>query len=709
MTVVVDDAVLGGLDALPAGPVLSAALEEVDPARLTGEEAAAWMRAWFRTRNHADFQLLRSIREACSARAGTTVRVDLDEFAPKIAAASLGWSATMACSKLDLAVGILERMPALGELMRRGELELVKAAAFVTGLEGLTDAQCAAVLAMLLGEAPELPLGQLRDRILAAGYEVDHVWGANRLAAATARARVSTETNPSGAVNVCGRDLDPALAQDATARLRALALAVRARVRRAGRKPALGFVEARVFVRLIDGTLAGADDAAVIDAVAAELTTAEGPTDPGPDDGPGDSGPGDGGPDDGGPDDGGPDDGGPDDGGPDDGGPGRTPGDGSDERGPDEDGPDDGLGNDGSEDSGRGDGAPGAGGPDDPRPDDSCPGNSGPEHNSGARRGSPEHSVEFAPGTAVGLRLSTLLGLDDAPGTLTGLGPVPTATARAAALARGAASWQVLVHDDDGHLTHLLVLRGPPGAARDPRHRRQTVQVTAPAELLHALATRARGGSDGGEVGELDLPGPRAVLCDAATSAWLARLREALVRSETADPDDHPATTTRDRDRRFPGARLAAWVIARDQTCVAPGCSRPAETCDLDHTLDRSLGGPTEAGDLEALCRHDHRSKHEGGWDYQQPEPGRFVITDPTGTRHLVESRVTDPRIARVDPGYAVAPDQPPPPPQEDWKPRRTRDGRITRQAHDTVARLARRRRAHEQRPPGRYDHDPDF
>ncbi len=124
---------------------------------------------------------------------------------------------TTACTRLDVAVGVLERMPALGERMRVGDLELAKATAFVTGLEGLTDAQCAEVLATVLDEAPELPLGQLRDRILDAAYAVDPVWAANRLAAATARARVTRESAPSGAVNLCGRDLPPDLAQDAAA------------------------------------------------------------------------------------------------------------------------------------------------------------------------------------------------------------------------------------------------------------------------------------------------------------------------------------------------------------------------------------------------------------------------------------------------------------------------------------------------------------
>ncbi len=330
MRAVYDEATLDRFSGLPTGPPLAAVLETLDPTTLDGQDTAAWMRAAFRVRNHADWLLLRSIREACSARADTTARVDLDEFAPKIAAASLGWSATMAATRLELAVGVLERMPALGEAMRVGRLEHAKAAAFVTGLDGLTDPQCRAVVAALLDQAPELTLAQLRERILDTAYAIDHVWAANRLAAATARARVATETAPSGAVNICGRDLPPELALQAKHRLRALALAVRARLRAAGRRVALGFIEARLFVRLMDGTHAGADDTQVIDAVTTELLN---PTQPTPDD----------------PDD--PDDGGPDGEGPD--------GPGPDDPGPDSpDGPD-GGGSDGPDASGPGDDEPG--------------------------------------------------------------------------------------------------------------------------------------------------------------------------------------------------------------------------------------------------------------------------------------------------------------------------------------------------------------
>ena len=792
MTVVVDEAALGGFDAQPGGPALAAAVEFVDPTTLVGQDTAAWMRGAFRVRNHADWLLLRALREACRARADTTVRVE-DEFAPRIAAANLGWSTTTAGTRLEIAVGILERMPALGERMRSGELELAKAGAFVTGLDGLTDAQCAQVVAGLLDQAPELPLGQLRDRILSAGYAVDRVWGANRLAAATARARVTRETAPSGAVNVCGRDLDPGLAADAAARLRALALAVRARLRAAGAKVALGFIEARVFIRLMDGTQAGATDTAVIAAVTAELMNSgesnPGSNNPGPDS----SGPDGSDPDDSDPDGSGPDDAalttpgpmGPAQTAPDPTAPaGRASGPRSGcprsrqrrsprrqvrqrlrrlprRRGQRQSGqrrprrrrrqrrtPRRGAEDDGR-DSGEDDGPSGIAPRDEP--------DHGPAPTVAAPTVAPTtpgaHAATALPRTTRATSRTTLTPMPQpartvqprptprpppaappktlpprrAVGGLRPRGGAASAaldTARARRPTRHPARHRTRPRRNRprrrprlrrGHLAapRPRPPRPPPAPARAARPTRNPPrpatppperQLTAPAELLHALAARPDT-----DPAETRLPGSRNLLLDEATTTWLRHARDALVRSQTADPDQHPATTTRDRDRRFPGAALARWVAARDQTCIAPGCNRPAEACDLDHTIDWHHGGPTEAGDLDLLCRHDHRAKHQGGWHYDQPTPGVFVITDPTGTRHHVESRVVHPLPAPYHPSHGISPDPGHAPPRPDWAPNRTRDGRLTNEARATTEHLTRRARAQEGQPPSRYDTDPDF
>jgi hypothetical protein len=79
--------------------------------------------------------------------------------------------------------------------------------------------------------------------------------------------------------------------------------------------------------------------------------------------------------------------------------------------------------------------------------------------------------------------------------------------------------------------------------------------------------------------------------------------------------------------------------MARDVTCRAPGCTAPARTADIDHTVDHADGGKTSHDNLGLQCRHHHRLKHEGGFRVEQPEPGTFVWISPTGKVYRTESR----------------------------------------------------------------------
>jgi Domain of unknown function (DUF222) len=85
------------------------------------------------------------------------------------------------------------------------------------------------------------------------------------------------------------------------------------------------------------------------------------------------------------------------------------------------------------------------------------------------------------------------------------------------------------------------------------------------------------------------------------------------------------------RERYTPPADLADHVIARDQTCRFPTCTRPADGCDLDHTTPWERGGTTSASNLGPLHRGHHNDKTHHGWRLDQPEPGRYVWTAPTG------------------------------------------------------------------------------
>lgn len=88
--------------------------------------------------------------------------------------------------------------------------------------------------------------------------------------------------------------------------------------------------------------------------------------------------------------------------------------------------------------------------------------------------------------------------------------------------------------------------------------------------------------------------------------------------------------------RYRPSAKLAEFVRCRDLTCRFPGCDRPAQACDLDHTVPYPAG-PTHPSDLKCLCRFHHLLKTFHGWtDHQYPD-GTVVWVAPTGHTYITK------------------------------------------------------------------------
>ena len=79
-------------------------------------------------------------------------------------------------------------------------------------------------------------------------------------------------------------------------------------------------------------------------------------------------------------------------------------------------------------------------------------------------------------------------------------------------------------------------------------------------------------------------------------------------------------------------------VVARDRFEVFPFSSRSARGADLDHTRPYRAGGKdqTRAANLGPLSRKAHRAKTHGGWALEQPTPGIFWWTTPTGDQYRV-------------------------------------------------------------------------
>jgi hypothetical protein len=720
-------------DEMAAGPELTAALDEVDMAGLVGQDVASGARAAARAKNHADWVRLSYLHEMCRARAGTLTRAEQPDAA--VAAAAFGWSMAMATAQLTLAAGVLERLPELGDAVHDGWLEERKATVFVTVLADLDDTQATTVVADVLPEAPALPVQQLIERVTRAAIAADPLWAARRHAAARKRARLRTSLGPAATMNLSACDVDPEMAQDAYLHVQTLARVIRGRLRALGHRIPLGYIATHTLLRLAGGTLSGADDDTILAAITAELAEdSDAPADdsanPGPDDGGSDdSGPNDSGPNDSGPDDSGPDDSGPDDSGPDDDPADEGPDDGPNDEGPTDEGPDDGgpsdddPTDDGPDDggpshedptgSGPTDSGPGNASPDDadpdrpddavhepaagepagePGPDRSAADPSSPAGTGAGAEGSEAARVPLLAGVVVRLPLTTLLGLDDRPGELPGLGPVPGRVAAGIAARRVGARTRLLLHDPSGALEHLLDL-GPPPAATTNRRRRQIVEITAETEFF-----------DGLDPADFD-----------AGRAVVIRRARAALEVQRDHPERHPAVSLADRDRRLPGPALAAWVRARDQHCPFRACTRRAHDNDLDHTRAWTEYGRTVATNLSPPCRAHHTRKHRD-WRLRQPRPGHFVITDPTGTEHHTVSRVIDP-LPDPCPATEEEPERLPPEallplPDEQpnpWRARRGRNGRITPEARQAAVHLTDRARRHRGDPPTRYDAAPDF
>lgn len=166
-------------------------------------------------------------------------------------------------------------------------------------------------------------------------------------------------------------------------------------------------------------------------------------------------------------------------------------------------------------------------------------------------------------------------------------------------------------------LADLLLTGDPTALPRTPEPIIATVQIVVPALTL--LGT----GTDPAElVGQAPI--------DTATARHLAATAPGWDRLLT-----HPVTgTILAVDRYRPTEDQRRYLRARDQHCRFPGCRMPVHRCDIDHTIDAALGGPTTTCNLAHLCRRHHTLKHATDWTLTQHPDGTLEWTSPTGRIH---------------------------------------------------------------------------
>ncbi len=99
------------------------------------------------------------------------------------------------------------------------------------------------------------------------------------------------------------------------------------------------------------------------------------------------------------------------------------------------------------------------------------------------------------------------------------------------------------------------------------------------------------------------------------------------------------------RRRYRPPPELATFVRERDGTCVRPGCSSPAQGCELDHIVPWLAGGTTAVDNLASLCAADHAIKTLGAFQLRPLGDGAFEWRTPTGHVYHRDARGTVTRL----------------------------------------------------------------
>ena len=171
-------------------------------------------------------------------------------------------------------------------------------------------------------------------------------------------------------------------------------------------------------------------------------------------------------------------------------------------------------------------------------------------------------------GIEIRVGLATLLGRDQRPGEIPGLGPVTADVARTAVAAqRRGAEWRYAVVDEHGYLELAGVTRRRPDPGRDRgvepgRVRGGIVELHVPAALLTELAADPTTG------------GPWAAVI--ADLAGQYTRRDQLA----AALDGKPGA-------RFARGALARHIQIRDRCCCHMGCGRPAARRARPHPRPR--------------------------------------------------------------------------------------------------------------------------
>lgn len=259
------------LTSTPAGPELAATLAQVRVSRLTPTDRHAMLCAEDRQASHhqarrlAAMVALRATDEDVANEAGLAAGHSDERVVGEIAAAL---TLTRARAAADLRFGrvLLEQLPTVFDAFLAGHLNWSKAAAYVSYLGDLADAQRDPISSELLPISAELTVAQLRDRLRRRVHDIDPDHARRRYRRAVRDRTVFGYLTSDGTMTITATGLPADEAARACERLDRL---VDAAVH-AGHPALRGQIQTDVYLAVLEGRFQHMTEPEIIQALLAE-------------------------------------------------------------------------------------------------------------------------------------------------------------------------------------------------------------------------------------------------------------------------------------------------------------------------------------------------------------------------------------------------------------------------------------------------------
>jgi hypothetical protein len=213
----------GLLDREP-GPELAAFLSVADPAELSGHDQVLVLQAHQKMASHYAAKLYENIAELAEVMIEWDGELEfgLDAAVMELQAA-LRLTRRMAETEVDFSHVLKHRLPAVGQALRSGDIDVRRARVLVNGTRHLTESQAQQVVDAVIGRAPQLTTGELRAKVQKLCLEIEPEEAKKRFESALEERRLVGEPTLDGTANILLTDVAPDKASAALERINSLA------------------------------------------------------------------------------------------------------------------------------------------------------------------------------------------------------------------------------------------------------------------------------------------------------------------------------------------------------------------------------------------------------------------------------------------------------------------------------------------------------